>query len=267
MPTTIMPRNRNILPVAKACLWAGIALGATQAQATDADARALLQAMSTYVASLSGIEAEVDTSLEVVTPEMEIISFTSSSTLRLNRPNEVRLERHGGYSHIDLLFDGKMITLRDRANNAYAQIPAPGSVDELVTGMEQSLGFALPGADLLLKDSFALLMADVIEAKVMGQGVIGGQVCDHLAFRNLDTDWQLWIRTGPQKVPCKMVITSKSVGMAPQYTTHIRRWTSNPRFAAGTFAFKPATGEQQVDLSGIRNLGEAPPPATPAPRP
>ncbi len=38
--------------------------------------------------------------------------------------------------------------------------------------------------------------ADVLEAKHMGHGVIDGVECDHLAFRNFDTDWQLWVEVG-----------------------------------------------------------------------
>jgi hypothetical protein len=248
---------------AKALALLGTALAATGAQATEAEARALLKGMSDYVASLSSIETNVDTALEIVTPEMQKISFTSSSTMRMTRPNQVRLERKGSFANIELFFDGKTLSVRELDSNVYAQVAAPGTTEQLIDAVHDRLGMAVPGADLLLVNSYAILMADVLDAKVIGQGVIGGEVCDHIAFRNFDTDWQLWIKAGPEKSPCKMIITSKLVGMAPQYTVHVRSWKSNPKFAPGTFVFTPKPGEKQVTVETMSNIDEVP--ATPTP--
>jgi hypothetical protein len=46
----------------------------------------------------------------------------------------------------------------------------------------------MPGADLLLSRVYDELMADVIDAKHIGQGVVDGVECEHLAFRNPDID-------------------------------------------------------------------------------
>jgi hypothetical protein len=40
-------------------------------------------------------------------------------------------------------------------------------------------------------------------------------MCEHVAFRNFDTDWQLWIEAGAHPVPRKMGITSKTINGAP----------------------------------------------------
>lgn len=239
-----------------------ILASAANAQSTDAQARALLKAMSDYIGGLGAIEMSVDTSLEVVTPEMEKIAFTSTSLLKMNRPNQVFLQRSGGYANVEFLFDGAAFTVRDRNGNRYAQVPMKGNTDELIEAIQDQFGMAVPGADILMRDSYSILVADVREAKMIGQGVIAGQMCDHVAFRNFETDWQLWIRTGPDKIPCKMIITSKTVGMAPQYTSHVRSWKSNPSFGPGTFAFKPAAGEQKIDVRQLSGVDEIPPPAT-----
>ncbi len=245
---------------------AACSLMPTAALATDAEARALLKAMSDYIGSQSAIETTVDTALEVVTPQMEKIAFTSSSTLKMQRPNKVMLERTGGYVTVNFIYDGTNFTVRDRTNNRYAQIAIAGTTDDLVDAIHNELGLAVPGADLLLRDSYSVLVADVIEAKLIGQGVVAGQMCDHVAFRNFDTDWQLWIRQGPDKAPCKMIITSKTVGMAPQYTTHMRSWNTRPSLKASDFAFKPAAGESQIEVGQLTGIDEIPPAAGSAPQ-
>lgn len=261
---TIKHRPRSAFRAGmKGIILGGMLLASSaNAQSNEAEARALLKAMSDYIGGLGAIETNVDTSLEVVTPDMQKLAFTSTSLLRMTRPNQVKLERFGGYSDVEILFDGAMLTIRGRNNNVYAQVPVSGTSDDLVRAMHDDLGIAVPGADLLLRDSYSVLVADVMDAKFIGQGVVSGQMCDHVAFRNFDTDWQLWIRQGAEKVPCKMIITSKTVGMAPQYTTHVRSWKSNPRFPAGTFAFKPAAGEQKLDIGQLTGIDEVPPSQT-----
>jgi hypothetical protein len=58
---------------------------------------------------------------------------------------------------------------------------------------------------------FDVQSKDVVQAKYIGPAVIGGVECDHVAFRNDYTDWQLWVQKGPHAIPCKLVITTKAV--------------------------------------------------------
>jgi hypothetical protein len=59
----------------------------------------------------------------------------------------------------------------------------------------------------------------------MGRGVIDGVECEHLAFRNFDTDWQLWVEVGDRPIPRKLVITSKTISGGPQYTVRVKART------------------------------------------
>ncbi len=103
-----------------------------------------------------------------------------------------------------------------------------------------------PGADLLLSKPYEELMAGVLEARHIGRGVVE---CEHLAFRNLDTDWQIWADVGDRSVPRKYVITSKAVGAAPQYTQRLRDWKTGISPAPDPFAFKPPEGATGVVIA------------------
>jgi hypothetical protein len=230
------------------------------ARAQDSDAKAVLKAMSDYLASQATIAAKFDASIEVVTPELEKIQFDSSIALQLKRPNKLRVERVGGYAAVELVFDGTTLTLRDVDGKRFAQANAAGSIDRLVDHLRDELGIGAPGADLLVSDVFAALGQDILAAKHIGQGVIGGVECEHLAFRNFDTDWQLWVKSGPEPAPCKMVITSKTVTGAPQYTLQIREWQANADIADTAFAFQ-AGGDAKVELKELSGLDELPPAA------
>ena len=122
-------------------------------------------------------------------------------------------------------------------------------------------GWALPGADLLLGDIYGTMMADVIESKHIGLGVVGGVECNHLAFRNQDVDWQLWVEVGDKPIPRKLVITSKAIGGAPQYTLVIKDFKTDVTVDQATFEFTPPDGATKLDLEALAKLDELPPAA------
>jgi hypothetical protein len=101
-----------------------------QAWAAGDDALQVLKAMSDYLASQKTISAAFDSSLEVMTPQGEKIQFNSSGTLLLQRPNEIRLTRTGGYADVELLLDGKTATLYGKNLNSYVQLDGISSVDQ-----------------------------------------------------------------------------------------------------------------------------------------
>jgi len=237
-----------------------LATGPATSAAED-DSMAILKSMADYLGALQTISFSFDSDIEVITPQMEKIQFTSSGEALLSRPDKLRAHRAGGYSDVEMVFDGKTISILDRGGNGYAQIEAEGTVDQLIGSLRAGHGVAMPGADLLLSNVYDVLSADVMEAKHIGLGVVNGRECEHLAFRNFDTDWQIWIATGDEPMPCKMVITSKTINGAPQYTVRITSWETGVEVAADAFAFTPPAGAATLDPNALIHLDELPPPA------
>src|SRR5271154_2428559 len=253
-------------PAASAVSWfaGALALALTMivaappsAQAQD-DAGKILKAMTDYVSSQKIISATYDTDIEVITNDLQKIQFASSGQMLLSRPDKVRASRIGGYADVDMVFDGKTFTVLGKNLNKYMQVGVAGSIDDLVAKLRNEFGVAVPGADLMLSHSYDELTADVLDAKHIGRGVIDGVECDHLAFRNNDVDWQLWVTVGSNPIPRKYVITSKAVTGAPQYTLRIKDWKTNVPIAADAFAFTPPADAQKVDISALADIDEVP---------
>jgi hypothetical protein len=217
--------------------------------------------MSDYMASQNNLSGEFDVELDVITPELEKVQFDASGTVQIARPDKLHVTRTGGYTEIELISDGKTVTIVDRGGKAYAQHKSPGSVDKLIDELRDQYGIDMPGADLLLTNSYDELMAGVIEAKHIGVGVIDGVECEHLAFRDADTDWQLWVRTGARPLPCKYVISSKTIAGSPEYSIRFRSWTAGQAAPATAFNFTPADGARSVPFDQLSGIGELPPPA------
>lgn len=235
-------------------------LAAGPASATEDEAKAILKSMSDYLESQQTFALTFDSAVEVITPELEKIQFTSSGELTMERPSSIHATRTGGYSDVEMVSDGKTFTLFGKNIDGYTQIDNPGTIDQLIDTLH-GRGMAVPGGDLLGSDVYDTLIDGVLEAKVIGEGVVEGVECDHLAFRNQETDWQIWIAKGDQPVPRKYVITTKSVGAAPQYTLVLRSWNAGVETSAAMFTFDPPQGARVIGDAELATLNDVPPPA------
>jgi hypothetical protein len=227
----------------------------------DEEAARLLKTSTDYIAAQKSISATFDSDIEVITPDLQKIQFASSGQLKLSRPDKLRIKRTGGYVDAEMVYDGKTLTIYGNNAKAYIQKDESGTVDHIIDVLRSAAGAAMPGTDLLLSNAFDEMTADVVDAKHIGQGVVDGVECEHLAFRGVDTDWQIWIETGSRPVPRKYVITSKAVAGAPQYTLRIKDWNTDAIADADAFVFKPPADTTKVSLAveSMAEFDEVPP--------
>ena len=185
-------KSTKISAIALAVAAAGIA-SMSVARADEAQAKSLLKAMSDYLAAQKAISFEYDANLEIVSTQQQKIGLASSGTLTLERPDKLHATRTGGFANVEMVFDGKTLTLLGKNANLFAQVEAPGTIDQLVDVLRDKYHRTVPAADLLMSDPYTELMPLVTDVKDLGSGVIHGLECDHLAFRTKEVDWQIWI--------------------------------------------------------------------------
>ena len=232
---------------------AGQAGGGTDVSSKNA--RGLLKAMSDYLAAQQSISMTFDSVFEVVSDQKQKFQIATSGTVDMTRPDKIHTTRKSGFSDTEMMFDGKTVSILGKGENAYVQAEVPGTVDNLIDQLRDRFHRQLPGADLLQSGVYEQLMTDVTDVKDLGSGVIGGQECDHLAFRAKDTDWQIWIAQGPKPYPCRYVITSKGVDQAPQFSMTIRDWKAGAA-GQGSYAFTPPAGAKKLAAKDLANLKE-----------
>jgi hypothetical protein len=160
------------------------------ARADDAQAKTLFKAMSDYLAAQQAISFAIDSTLEVVTDQDQKLGLASSGTVTLKRPDKLHATRTGGFANVEMVFDGKTLTVLGKNANMFAKAEEPGTIDQLVDVLRDKYKRPVPAADLLMADPYKELMPLVVEAKDLGSGVIRGVECDHLAFRTEEVDWQ-----------------------------------------------------------------------------
>lgn len=225
-------------------------------------AKSILKDMSDFITSHSSIELTFDSDIEVITPQLEKLQFTNSGTALLSRPDKLYAHRMSGHADVTLYFDGKTVSIYEKQVNGYVQFDAPDSIDQLIESLREGEGIALPGGDFLLSNVYEVLIAETMEAKYIGRGFIDGRECEHLAFRNFDTDWQIWVEASDTPVPCKMVVTSKTMNNAPQYTLHVKSWNTAITPKQDFFVFTPPAGAKELNHEALIGFDELPPDTT-----
>jgi hypothetical protein len=222
-----------------------------EARADEAAAKAMVKAMSDYMATQSAISFSFDTDLEIVTKDKQKLALASSGTVTLNRPDKIHVSRHGGFADVDAMFDGKTLSLLGRTANIYGQADVPGSIDYLIDELRDKYPRPVPGADLLQSNVYDALMSSVTNVKDLGSDVIGGVECDHLVFRTKEVDWQIWVAQGARPYPCRYVITSKLVEHELQYRVRVKDWSAGTEVAPDDFSVQNSTSAKKLELKDL----------------
>lgn len=258
-PAPRSPVDRLLRTAAAALLVAGYIGAATAQQPAPAaapapvkDAKAIeaLNAMGKYLRSLKSYALHADTAIDEILENGQKLQFAGAVDYRVQMPNRLRAEVRTDRKTRDVVYDGKSITQFAPKMNYYASVAAPGTIAEALTMVDQKYDVEVPLADLFFWGSDKSGVEDIKEAAYIGPAKIAGKNCDHYAYRQEGVDWQVWIQTGKQPLPCKMVITTTSEAAQPQYSA-VLKWDLAPQFGENTFKFTPPKGARKIDLAPV----------------
>lgn len=224
-----------------------IALPPALAQDLDPNATEVLQFMSDYLAATEAFSVNADVDFEVVARTGQKLQFSSYASLVMQRPSGLYLQRRGPVADAEIFFNGSQLSLFGQRINAYAQIPLSGTIDDAIRTVESETGIPFPGADLLFADSYAVLSEGVESSTYLGTAYIDGVEVHHLAFREADVDWQLWVQTGDIPLPMKYVITTKWLTGAPEYSIRLRDWNTSPQISNTRFTLTAPAGTTRLE--------------------
>ena len=152
---------------------------------------------------------DTDATIEAVLPTGQKLQFGQRVAVTVQRPNRMRVERVGELINQTFYYDGKTLSVNLPDEKYYATAQAPPTMEAMLDFARDKLDVIAPGSDLIYKNAFERLTQGLTSAFVVGKAVIGGVRCDHIAFRNAEVDWQIWIQEGDKPLPRKFIVTSK----------------------------------------------------------
>jgi hypothetical protein len=203
--------------------------------------------MSSYLGATETFSISAEVALEVVNRNGQKLQLMSSQTLLVQRPSKFRIHVKGMVADAEFVFDGKTLTLYGRKANVYVQRAVSGTIDDAIRAFEFETGLTASGADLLFADPYAVLSEGVLSGAYLGTAYVDGIECHHLAFREDQFDWQLWIQAGDRPLPMRYVITSTWQTGAPQLEVSLRDWNTSPQISDRQFTFPVPEGARKLD--------------------
>jgi hypothetical protein len=220
-----------------------------KAKAPDIEPKAgeVLQQMCDYLKNLQQFSVQAEITEDVLLTSGQRIQYGRSVEASVRRPDRLRAESVGDTDNRELVYDGKTITLMDRTKNLYATIPAPPEIDAALEHGAQAFNLRAPLADLIYTKAYENLTAGVISGFYVGQSKVQGVPCHHLAFKQKDIDWQIWIEDSPTPLPRKFLITDKTA-QGLQFSAVFTKWNTSPQFEDSLFAFVAPEKAEKIDI-------------------
>jgi hypothetical protein len=123
----------------------------------------------------------------------ERIEFGGVRKITVVRPDKLRVDivERDGTKKV-FIFDGKEIYYSDLEKNVYASVPRPGNINQAVNYFTQTLQMPLPLGQLISSGVSGMVKKEIYAG--VRRAIDDKQVlCDHLAFRTKNIDFQVWI--------------------------------------------------------------------------
>lgn len=221
----------------------------------DAEASKILKKSTTYLSGLQQFGLVVHSTIEVVMDTGQKIQFDNDTAAAVKRPNQFYAARLGDLVDQEFFYDGETLTLHDIDMGFYATVEAPDTLEGMLDFARESLDIIAPAGDFIYANAYEILMEGVEAGFVIGDAVIEGVVCDHVAFSKPGTDFQVWIAKGEQPLLMKLVITSRDVMSAPQFTVLIREWDIVTEHESEKFVFDKPDDAQAIEFITLDPAG------------
>lgn len=228
---------------------------AETAQAISPEAQAVLDRMSAFLTAQKTFSIESQSTRDDVVAFGYKLQDNEHATLTVQLPNKLRTEISGDERNRLFIYDGATLTMYSPDDSAYTRVKAPDTIGKLVEKLLNA-GIEMPMIDMLYSVHHGSLTEAVRGGVLVGDSNIDGVDCDHLAFRQANVDWQLWVEKGDKPLPRKMVITTRYEVGDPQYQATLR-WNLKPKIDASTFVFKPEKGVNEIPFTDPAALADA----------
>ena len=214
----------------------------------DAQSRAVLEKMASFLASTKAFSVRADVCNEDVLPSGVKVQRCSSSEAFVQRPDMLHVTAVGDLANRSMWYDGKMFSVLFPAKKLYVTAEAPPTLDAAMDWVMQKTGVTLPMADYFYSDPLPGLLEGVRLSHYLGDSDVMGVKCQHLAFKQANINWQVWVEDSATPVPRKVVIDYKTDPGAPQYTALLYDWKFPETLPADLFVFTPPEGASRMQL-------------------
>ena len=209
----------------------------------------LMRSMSDTLTQAKTFAFETSEQLEMIAPagEKRVVHFTRKVTVR--RPNALFFELYGRDDaplQIDAYYDGRTVSLYEKANGKWAQTAVPGTLDEMLDDVAKKFGLPIPIGDVVYSSPYDAFIGSSTKGGLVGQETIDGMLCSKLDYADDLVQVTLWLPTLGQPLPRRLEISYKKAPRPLTAQLNFTSWNLDVPVTDATFAFQPPTGKAAV---------------------
>jgi hypothetical protein len=174
----------------------------------DARTEEIMKKMSAFLAQAQRFALEAEEALDEVSDNAPRLQLSNVRRIAVVRPDRFAADATGDTLNRVAVYDGRTLSLLDKARNAYVTAAAPSTLDAALDAAAEKLGLVFPLGDLVYSDPYSVLMEGVLYGEYRGIHQAAGVACHHLAFTQEAIEWQIWIEAGDEPLPRKLLIAT-----------------------------------------------------------
>ncbi len=237
--------SKTHLSMALAFVLTTVAVLTDNAVAQEPDPVQLLKRMSAELEGLDNFILSGDAYMDAVVGSGLVIEHSSDVTMRVRKPDAMRMTQVTDWGTKELYFGDGMISIYNDRDNFYAQKSGPKDITAAMTFAVDEIGIDAPLLDFITNNFAEQIQANAERVEYMGQSVFRGKRHEHIAIRTADADIQIWMAAEGKPLPSKMAISSKWKGGTPRFVVFMD-WNTDPDFPDGVVTFSPPEGATQI---------------------
>jgi len=234
-------------PTEETSLWVPPAL--EEEEAAPPEGRDVILRLTDFMSSQQEFMTEALVTFEAVQESGQKLHFDLVQRVALRKPGQLFWKTLRDDATMDTAWfsDGQFTMYKEPAN-VWGQIDGPGNIPEMIDLLRDEYQLDIPFEDLLANDPADLwLSGEDVSVVYVGEAWVEGVWTDHVAVRQPDVDFELWIRQGPQPFMAKMVIVFTAEEGEPTYSARFRNWSLEIT-DAGLFDFTPPEGSERIEV-------------------
>jgi hypothetical protein len=214
----------------------------------DPAALAELKRATDFISALPSFHIKALIVYDVIQEDGRSLQFEKHGDIYLQRPDRFFAEVYlDDGRHRQFWYDGKTVSFAERSRNLHTQINAPPTIDATLDILEDLFKDPMPLSDLLYSD-LSPLEELALEANVVGDSLVNGRPCRHLAFRGEKVDWQLWVEQGATPFVRKLAISYREKAGTPQSVVVLDLWETPEHFSDSLFSFAVPPDSEWINV-------------------
>ena len=181
----------------------------------------------------------------------ELLHVAHDFTVTVRRPDRMLIAGGGDDGPRKLIYNGSDVVFALGDGKAYATLPVPNTIQQMMYVVMGRFGLDFPLADFLTEAPGKAFLTGVTAGREVDMVTIDGVPCRHLVFSQPPgIELELWLEKD-RGVPRRLIVVDSALPGSPNFVAEMSEWNFNVHPADAEFTFTPPAGARQVEFGTV----------------